>query len=56
MDCPDDIATYVHRVGRTARYTSEGKSLILLTSAEEKFLEKIKSKGIELRRIWVTFL
>lgn len=22
MDCPEDAATYIHRVGRTARYVS----------------------------------
>ena len=22
VDCPEDVASYIHRVGRTARYTS----------------------------------
>ena len=34
MDCPEDTATYVHRVGRTARNDSKGKSLLLLTEPE----------------------
>ena len=24
VDCPEDVASYIHRVGRTARYTSGG--------------------------------
>lgn len=24
MDCPEDVETYIHRVGRTARYVSGG--------------------------------
>jgi ATP-dependent RNA helicase DDX10/DBP4 len=31
LDIPDQIDTYVHRVGRTARYRSEGRSLVLLS-------------------------
>jgi ATP-dependent RNA helicase DDX10/DBP4 len=34
MDTPDHPDTYVHRVGRTARYRSEGRSLLLLTESE----------------------
>lgn len=28
VDCPEDVASYIHRVGRTARYTSGGFSLL----------------------------
>jgi len=53
VDCPEDVATYVHRVGRTARYKSGGKSLLLLAPTEEKFVGKLKNKGISLNRIYV---
>ncbi|GFR52266.1 hypothetical protein Agub_g14801, partial [Astrephomene gubernaculifera] len=33
-DCPEDAATYIHRVGRTARYTSSGRALLLLLPSE----------------------
>lgn len=33
-DCPEDAATYIHRVGRTARYQSGGQSLLLLLPSE----------------------
>jgi ATP-dependent RNA helicase DDX10/DBP4 len=36
VDAPEDKAMYIHRVGRTARYRSIGKSLLMLTAAEEK--------------------
>jgi ATP-dependent RNA helicase DDX10/DBP4 len=36
VDAPEDKAMYIHRVGRTARYRSGGKSLLMLTAAEEK--------------------
>lgn len=31
IDIPDQTDTYVHRVGRTARYRSEGRSLVLVS-------------------------
>ncbi|KAH9261419.1 hypothetical protein BASA81_000063 [Batrachochytrium salamandrivorans] len=34
-DCPEDAATYIHRVGRTARYEQQGKALLLLLPSEE---------------------
>lgn len=35
VDCPDDVDTYVHRVGRTARYQRKGKALLFLLPSEE---------------------
>lgn len=34
-DCPEDAATYIHRVGRTARYMAAGRALMLLTPSEK---------------------
>ena len=42
VDCPDDTATYVHRVGRTARLKADGKSLLLLLPSETKFVDNLK--------------
>lgn len=48
VDCPEDVDTYIHRVGRCARYGKEGKSLIMLTSQEQEgFLKRLKSRHIE---------
>ncbi|XP_073005322.1 DEAD-box ATP-dependent RNA helicase 32 [Typha latifolia] len=43
VDCPEDIPAYIHRVGRTARFTSEGKSLLFLSPSEEKMLTKLQA-------------
>ncbi|CAG9467327.1 unnamed protein product [Pedinophyceae sp. YPF-701] len=39
-DCPDDVATYIHRAGRTARYTSGGKAMLMLTPHERPEMVK----------------
>jgi ATP-dependent RNA helicase DDX10/DBP4 len=36
LDAPEDTAMYIHRVGRTARYTSGGRALLVLMPSEEK--------------------
>ena len=33
-DCPENTDTYIHRVGRTARYRKAGKSLLILLPSE----------------------
>ena len=53
MDCPEDISTYLHRVGRTARYKANGKSLLILNPAETKFLDRLKNKNIEIKKLSV---
>ncbi|KIM27811.1 hypothetical protein M408DRAFT_329759 [Serendipita vermifera MAFF 305830] len=54
LDAPEDAETYIHRVGRTARYQSKGKSLLfLLPSEEEGFIAALKSKNIEPQKIKV---
>jgi ATP-dependent RNA helicase DDX10/DBP4 len=40
-DCPEDINTYIHRVGRTARYKSKGNALLFLLPSESKFVDKV---------------
>jgi ATP-dependent RNA helicase DDX10/DBP4 len=34
VDCPEDPTAYIHRVGRTARYSAGGRALLLLTPRE----------------------
>ena len=52
VDCPEDADTYVHRVGRTARYERDGRAVIFLTpSEEESFLKRLVQKNIELEKI-----
>jgi superfamily II DNA/RNA helicase len=54
LDAPEDAETYIHRVGRTARYQSQGKSLLfLLPGEEEGFIAALKVKSIEPHKIKV---
>jgi ATP-dependent RNA helicase DDX10/DBP4 len=41
-DCPEDVDTYIHRVGRTARNDATGKSLLLLANQETKMIELLQ--------------
>ena len=50
VDCPEDAATYIHRVGRAARLGRQGRSLlILLPSEEEAMIKRLESKHINLK-------
>lgn len=47
VDCPEDSDTYIHRVGRAARFGKTGKSLLMLTPSEEEgMLRRLKAKKI----------
>ncbi|KAH9608994.1 hypothetical protein KSS87_022693 [Heliosperma pusillum] len=46
VDCPPDVATYIHRVGRTARYKSGGKAILFLEPSEIKMLDKLREAKI----------
>ncbi|KAL2472995.1 DEAD-box ATP-dependent RNA helicase 32 [Forsythia ovata] len=49
VDCPEDVDAYIHRVGRTARYLSGGRSVLFLTPSETKMLAKLQEKKIPIR-------
>lgn len=50
VDCPEDAATYVHRVGRCARFGRPGKSLLMLSpSEEEAMLRRLESNKIDIK-------
>ena len=49
LDPPEDISQYIHRVGRTARYKSDGNSVLFVSEKEINFV-----KELELRKIKVT--
>ena len=52
VDAPEDAETYVHRVGRTARYQSNGKGLLLLLPSEEEGMTAaLKNKGVDVAKI-----
>lgn len=53
MDCPDSVATYIHRVGRTARYRSRGNALLFLLPSEQAFTTQLETRKIPLKAIQV---
>lgn len=52
LDCPEDVSTYVHRVGRCARFGRQGKAmLMLMPSEEEGFTSQLESKKISVKKL-----
>lgn len=51
VDCPEDVDTYIHRVGRTARYHRNGESLLMLLPSEVPIVEKLIAKKIPIQKI-----
>ena len=52
VDAPEDAETYIHRVGRTARYESAGKALLFLLPSEEVgMIAALEQKGINVAKI-----
>ncbi|WRT70571.1 ATP-dependent RNA helicase DBP4 [Kwoniella shivajii] len=52
LDCPDDVDTYIHRVGRTARYQAGGHALTFLCPSEEQGMtSRWNEKMIEPKKI-----
>lgn len=47
VDCPEDVDTYIHRVGRTARYNREGRGVLFLAPSEEEgMLKRLEAKKV----------
>uniref|UniRef100_A0A8B9G3W1 ATP-dependent RNA helicase n=1 Tax=Amazona collaria TaxID=241587 RepID=A0A8B9G3W1_9PSIT len=52
FDCPEDANTYIHRVGRTARYKEGGEALLVLLPSEEKgMVEQLAQKKVPVSEI-----
>jgi ATP-dependent RNA helicase DDX10/DBP4 len=49
-DCPEDADSYIHRVGRTARFKANGKALLFLLPSEEEGMSAL----FERRKIPIT--
>ncbi|KAL3458127.1 P-loop containing nucleoside triphosphate hydrolase protein [Aspergillus heterothallicus] len=51
-DCPEDADTYIHRVGRTARYERDGRAVLFLDPSEEKgMLRRLEHKKVTVEKI-----
>lgn len=54
VDCPEDVDTYIHRAGRTARgVLGKGEGLLMLLPHEEKLIEDLKKRKIPINKILV---
>ncbi|KAK6486030.1 putative ATP-dependent RNA helicase DDX10 [Huso huso] len=54
FDCPEDANTYIHRVGRTARYKEGGEALLVLLPSEEKgMLQQLQERKVPINKIKV---
>src|SRR5271163_758280 len=53
LDCPEDVDTYIHRVGRTARFERGGNALMMLTPSEMGFVDKLVQRRVPVERISV---
>ncbi|PVU91744.1 hypothetical protein BB561_004226 [Smittium simulii] len=51
LDCPEDTDTYIHRVGRSARYESAGNALLFLLPSEIAMVDLLKEKKIPITKI-----
>ncbi|KAK3307124.1 P-loop containing nucleoside triphosphate hydrolase protein [Chaetomium strumarium] len=52
VDCPEDAETYIHRVGRTARYESKGRAVLFLEPSEEEgFLKRLEHKKVPIKKV-----
>ncbi|KZT60026.1 DEAD-domain-containing protein [Calocera cornea HHB12733] len=54
LDAPEDAETYIHRVGRTARYDAAGRALLFLLPSEERgMLAELAKKEVTVAKIKV---
>jgi ATP-dependent RNA helicase DDX10/DBP4 len=52
VDCPEDADTYIHRVGRTARYEREGRAILFLDPNEEEgMLKRLEAKKVPIEKV-----
>jgi ATP-dependent RNA helicase DDX10/DBP4 len=52
LDCPEDADTYIHRVGRTARYDRDGRAVLFLEPSEEEgMLKRLEQKKVKVEKI-----
>jgi len=53
LDCPESVETYIHRVGRTARYQAEGHAILFLLPSELPMFDLLAQRKIPLERMRV---
>ncbi|KAI1434643.1 DEAD-domain-containing protein [Xylaria sp. CBS 124048] len=52
VDAPEDVDTYIHRVGRTARFNKDGKAVLFLDPSEEEgMMKRLETKKIPIKKV-----
>ncbi|KAL8782313.1 MAG: hypothetical protein Q9213_005507 [Squamulea squamosa] len=52
VDCPEDADTYIHRVGRTARFERDGRAVLFLDPSEEEgMLKRLEHRKVAVEKI-----
>ena len=51
MDAPDSVGTYIHRVGRTARYRAGGRALMMVLPSEMPLIDKLQAAKVKVTRV-----
>ncbi|TPX13422.1 uncharacterized protein E0L32_006152 [Thyridium curvatum] len=52
LDCPEDADTYIHRVGRTARYERNGRAVLFLDPSEEEgMIKRLEQKKVPIQKL-----
>ncbi|CAF9917670.1 ATP-dependent RNA helicase dbp4 [Imshaugia aleurites] len=52
LDCPEDADTYIHRVGRTARYERAGRAVLFLEPSEEEgMVKRLEQRKVTVEKI-----
>merc|ERR1712137_1271990 len=55
-DAPTETKEYVHRIGRTARCTGTGKSILFLTPSEKGYVKQLEEVQLQLREVQLDVL
>ncbi|XP_047128376.1 probable ATP-dependent RNA helicase DDX10 isoform X1 [Hydra vulgaris] len=51
VDCPESVDTYIHRVGRTARFEKNGEAILMLLPSETAMVKKLLDGKVPLEEI-----
>ncbi|PJF20150.1 RNA-dependent ATPase HCA4 [Paramicrosporidium saccamoebae] len=51
-DCPEDVDTYIHRVGRTARIGKAGNAVLFILPSEKHMLTLLREKRVPIKAMY----
>lgn len=51
LDAPEDAATYIHRVGRTARFERAGNAVLFLAPSEEAMVARLEAAKVPVAKV-----